>query len=110
MHGGNSPGGPVGNTNAVKHGIYRAVLTEEERTDYDGLELGDVDQELRLARVRLARTLKAERDGIKAEQDYEAIIDRLLGRIEGLERTRKRLLEESNKNVGVILIDPDPDV
>ncbi|OOG66408.1 hypothetical protein B0E46_02785 [Rhodanobacter sp. B04] len=32
LHGGTSIGGPVGNDNAVKHGIYRALLTEDRMT------------------------------------------------------------------------------
>lgn len=110
MHGGPSTGAPLGNDNAVKHGIYRAALTDEERADYDGLRLGDVDDELRLVRVRLARALRAERDDPKKDRDYEAIVDRLIGRIEGLERTRNRLLQQSDDDDTVILIDPDPDI
>ena len=72
MHGGPSTGAPLGNGNAVTHGIYRSLLTDQERTDYDGLELGGVDHELRLVRVRLARALKAEKDAIKTDRDYEA--------------------------------------
>ena len=110
MHGGKSTGAPLGNDNAVKHGIYRATLTDEEREGYDSLELGSVDHELRLARIRLARTLKAERDGVKVDQDYGYVVDRFLGRIDGLERTRQRLMEESGRHDDVILIDPNPDV
>jgi len=110
MHGGPSTGAPLGNDNAVTHGIYRALLTDQERIDYDGLELGGVDHEIRLARIRLARTLKAERDHPAADRDYTGIVDRLLGRIEGLEKTRNSLLEESGDDDVPILIDPNPDI
>lgn len=99
----------MGNGNAVKHGIYRSVLTPEEQADYDSLELGGVDEELRLARIRLARALKAERDKPESS-DYPAIVDRLLGRIEGLELTRRKLAAAAGDDDQVILIDPDPDV
>ena len=31
MHGGASPGAPVGNTNAFKHGLFTAAATAERR-------------------------------------------------------------------------------
>jgi hypothetical protein len=100
----------MGNGNAVKHGIYRAILTEEERAEYDRFELGGVDEELRLVRVRLARALKVERDNLQPDRDYTAIIERLLGRIESLEQTRKKLAAEDQDNNIVVLIDHDSDI
>jgi hypothetical protein len=117
MHGGKSTGpkDQTGNKNANKHGIYAAHLTESERKDYLALELGQVDHELRLARIRLARALAAENEwgGIpeidevtenegggvtiairsvkKKVRDYATLIDRLMARVESLERTRKQL-------------------
>jgi hypothetical protein len=117
MHGGKSTGpkDQKGNKNANKHGIYAAHLTESERKDYLTLELGQVDHELRLARIRLARALAAENEwgGIpeidevtenegggvtiairsvkKKVRDYATLIDRLMARVESLERTRKQL-------------------
>lgn len=82
----------MGNTNALKHGIYRAHLTEEEREAYDALTVGQLDEELRLARIRLSRTLQAEKEKPDTGTDYASIIDRQLGRIEGLEWTRSRML------------------
>lgn len=114
LHGGASTG-PVGYTNAATHGIYRQHLTDSEREQYGALELGHVDHELRLARIRLARALAAENaaqgqpeideitenDGAgeyvarvskkSKVRDYSSIIDRLTARIESLERTRKQL-------------------
>ena len=103
----------MGNTNALKHGIYRAHLSEEEREAYDALTIGQLDEELRLARIRLSRTLKAEKEKPDAGTDYTGIIDRQLGRIEGLEWTRKRLLGEDGGGSGdgtPPLVDPNPDV
>lgn len=121
MHGGPSTGPKDnrGNQNAVKHGIYRKHLTDEERELFEQIELGAVDQELRLARIRLARALAAEQDAngepevlevvenegggeytpARSEKrrvrDYVGIIDRLMARVESLERTRK-LLDAGN--------------
>jgi hypothetical protein len=109
----------MGNTNALKHGIYRAHLTEEEREAYDALTVGQLDEELRLARIRLSRTLQAEKDKPDTGTDYASIIDRQLGRIEGLEWTRARMRGDVNSRDGnyIIvsggipqLIDPDPDI
>jgi hypothetical protein len=110
MHGGTNTGAPPGNDNAVKHGIYRSTLTEDERADYDSLQLGDVDHELRLVRVRLARALKAERDNQDPKRDYTDTVDRFLGRIAALELTRRRLADAADDDVLAILIDPNPDV
>jgi hypothetical protein len=121
MHGGTNPGAPVGNTNALKHGIYRAHLTEDEQEAYDSLAIGQLDEELRLARIRLARTLGAETKHPDTGTDYASIIDRQLGRIEGLEWTRARMLGgkavDGEGNYIVIhggvpceLIDPNPDI
>lgn len=111
-----------------KHGIYAAVLSEEEQNAYDQIPIGRLDDELKIARIRLMRALKAKKEvddapddptnragmeiaeikqrtgkageqTVRAEQeisrrrtDYEAIIDRYLGRIGSLERTRAELL------------------
>lgn len=102
----------MGNTKAMKHGIYRAHLTEEEQVAYDSVALGKVDEEIRLARVRLARTLKAEKEKPDTGTDYASIIDRQLGRIEGLELTRKRLLEDggAGDDDDTGLVDPNPNL
>ena len=110
-----------------KHGIYAAVLTAEEQAAYDQIPIGRLDDELKIARIRLMRALAARKlvdDGpddlenragmeiaevkqktsqagaqtrtetevSRRRTDYEAIIDRYLGRIGSLERTRAELL------------------
>jgi len=119
LHGGASTGPKkpaVGNKNAAKPGsIYSQFLTPEEQEAFDALELGRVDDELRLMRIRLARALKAEEesankpelDSVTQRQgggpstvakevtlkrrDYTKIIDSVTARIESLERTRAEL-------------------
>lgn len=121
MHGGTSTGpkDATGNSNAVTHGIYRARLTPAEQEQYGLIEVGNVDHELRLMRIRLARALSAEtqsqgnpeieeitenegggvavprRSEKKKVRDYIGIIDKLTGRIESLERTRAFLMPEA---------------
>lgn len=120
-HGGTSTGAPAGNQNARKHGIYSAFLSEDERNAWGSLELGKVDDELRLTRIRLMRalareskfgnTLEIDSEKVEPEEadgvptgnakvtrtskvrDYSSLIDRLTARIESLERTRAELLK-----------------
>jgi hypothetical protein len=120
LHGGKSTGPKDlrGNKNAAKPGsIYSQYLTDAENDMLSRIELGRVDDELRLTRIRLMRALnrenefgdtaeleaRVEREGAgeyqaKTEEkfkvrDYSGLIDRLTGRIESLERTRAELLK-----------------
>lgn len=117
MHGGKSTGAPKSNSNAVKHGIYGDLLRPDELAAADSVmsAAGKVEGELLIARMQLRRALQAqtcadaltdgmevsetvEREGAgeyqaKSEtkrklRDYPQIIDRLLARIESLEKTR----------------------
>lgn len=125
MHGGKSTGAPTGNRNAATPGsIYSRYFTEEEKDLAAQIELGKVDEELRLTRIRLMRALAREAeygntleldtekrepviiDGVVvagAEQvttaskvrDYTGLIDKLTARIESLERTRAELAKNA---------------
>lgn len=113
LHGGKSTGAPKGNKHAAKPGsIYSQFLTDEENNMLAGIELGKVDDELRLTRIRLMRALSRENefgneleiDSEKLEtgehggttttskvRDYSGLIDRLTARVESLERTKEDL-------------------
>jgi hypothetical protein len=125
LHGGKSTGPKEqrGNKNAAKPGsIYSQFLTDAENDMLASIELGRVDDELRLTRIRLMRALARENefgntlevdsekreplevDGKAVEgaekvtinnkvRDYSSLIDRLTARIESLERTRADLLK-----------------
>ncbi len=127
VHGGPSTGPKRPNTkaNAITHGIYVKRLSAEEEAIYPDIEVGHVDHELRLARVRLARALDAEhaaagqpeldevtenegggmtiatRSVKRKARDYYGIIDRITSRIESLERTRKLLDTGIGGNDGI---------
>jgi len=114
LHGGKSTGAP-GNKNAARPGsIYSKFLTDEENAALATIELGRVDDELRLTRIRLMRALARESefgntleiDSEKVDsseaggtttsskvRDYSGLIDKLTARIESLERTRAELLK-----------------
>lgn len=139
MHGGKATKTHAGNQNAAKHGIYSQHLTEEERAAWDEIELGRVDDELRLTRIRLARALAAENasggepeleeiseqdatvNGVplggdekvvtrkSRRRDYAGIIDRLTGRIESLERTRVELMKALGSGDDGSDLPPAPD-
>lgn len=118
LHGGASTGPKKGSKNAAKPGsLYSAFLTPEEEGIASALELGTVDEELRLTRIRLMRALRleeergdtaeleseVERDGAEnvtarherhlKVRDYAGLIDRLTARVAMLEKTRKELAE-----------------
>lgn len=115
LHGGGSVKANKGNKHAAKPGsIYSQFLTEAENDMLASIELGRVDDELRLTRVRLMRALSRENefgntletDSEKVDtgelggttttskvRDYSGLIDRLTARIESLERTRAELLK-----------------
>lgn len=58
MHGGKSTGSP-GNTNAATHGFYSDALLPNERELYSRAAPGSVDDEIRLAKVKLFRYVQA---------------------------------------------------
>ncbi|OCG77377.1 hypothetical protein A9G42_05585 [Gilliamella sp. Nev6-6] len=61
MHGGKATTTHKNNRNAVKAGgIYSKFFTDEEKQLSAELELGSLDDELRLTKIRLMRALKAE--------------------------------------------------
>ena len=122
LHGGKSSGPKEqrGNKNAAKPGsIYSQFLTDDENGLLASIEIGRVDDELRLTRIRLMRALARENefgnalevDSAKEEpiqingketaltsitttskvRDYSGLIDRLTARVESLERTKEDL-------------------
>jgi hypothetical protein len=115
LHGGGASKANKGNKHAAKPGsIYSQFLTDAENDMLASIELGRVDDELRLTRIRLMRALSRENefgneleiDSEKHEtgehggttttskvRDYSSLIDRLTARIESLERTRADLLK-----------------
>lgn len=124
LHGGKNTGAPKDNKNSLKHGIYAKAMTEEELSIVDEMTLGSVDNELKVCRIRLRRALLAEVENQEMEvverlerpailggvpdyeemikelkfikRDYSPIIDRLVARIESLERTRRELLSDAD--------------
>jgi hypothetical protein len=58
MHGGKASETHAGNTNAIKHGFYSDALTADERVLYERAEVGSLDDEIRLARVKLHRYVR----------------------------------------------------
>ncbi|MBF0675578.1 HGGxSTG domain-containing protein [Pseudomonas sp.] len=115
LHGGAATRANKGNQHAAKPGsIYSKFLTDEENDTLASIELGRVDDELRLTRIRLMRALARENefgdtleiDSEKVDssetggtttsskvRDYSGLIDKLTARIESLERTRAELLK-----------------
>lgn len=109
LHGGKStgpkdPARPIGNSRAAKPGsIYSQYLTEEERADFNAVELDQIDDELRLTKVLLGRVLLATGEG------YDLLADRYLGRIESLTKTKEELISKRliNEKIRRELEDPN---
>jgi hypothetical protein len=138
LHGGKSTGAPKGNQNRNTHGIYSSVINDEEKAIWDQVQIGRIDDELKLCRIRLVRALAAEnKDGndllleSKVEKtataasvplddsdvlvdksykrrDYSGIIDRLLARIESLEKTRIELMKAGGDGIPAAKEDARP--
>ncbi|MDD2658196.1 MAG: HGGxSTG domain-containing protein [Methylococcales bacterium] len=117
FHGGLSTGpkNQRGNKNAARPGaIYSKYLSDEERAIIGSIEIGSLDDEIKLCRTRLCRALAAEtqepelseiteREGVEAERksktkDYHHIINTLLARIESLEARRLALISQDLDN------------
>lgn len=79
LHGGASTGAPQGNKNATKHGFYSDALQPEERVLWERVEIGSLDDEIRLMKIKLHRLVK-----LSGSQDVAELID------SALEVTRKR--------------------
>ncbi len=60
MHGGKSEGPPLDNKNATTHGIYTIGLREDERPLWAHIELGSLDDELKLLRLQLRRAVGSQ--------------------------------------------------
>lgn len=58
LHGGAASKANKGNAHAVKHGFYSDALTSDERVLYERAEVGSLDDEIRLARVKLHRFVR----------------------------------------------------
>lgn len=121
MHGGNNPGLPKGSKCARKYGIYDVGLTDAEKEIYFEIPLGNLDHEIRMIKVQLARALKAQKESTskafvqkdlktvsetrtdntlereektRKEPDFAKIIHMFSGRITSLEKTRTEILSE----------------
>lgn len=128
LHGGKSL---ESNKLATKHGIYTQSLTDEERAMFPEIEIGNVDNEIRMAKIMLNRALimhaevrrnpndpknltgfelteitrtskgggKTDISSTQKRPDGIAIIDRFMGRIASLEKTRAELVASATQNV-----------
>src|SRR5688572_32456848 len=66
LHGGKTPTGTKGNRT---HGLYSSALSDEERDLWDDIQLGNVDDELRLCRIQLRRAMNLDAEITKAPND-----------------------------------------
>ena len=65
MHGGTSPGAKKGNKYSLKHGLYSDGLLDGEENIFNAVEFGTLDNEIKMARVMLARAHAAQATYLK---------------------------------------------
>lgn len=102
------PGGPIGNVKTVKHGAYQTLyvdlLSEEEKELYDKTSADtDIDQEIRLMRLKIARLLNREKTffyDMFGKKHYKEISEeeRETGIIACMEQLRKLIELKSKMN------------
>ena len=75
VHGGASTGpkDQTGNANATKHGFYADALMPEEKRLWSRVELGSIDDEIRLMRIKLHRLVR-----LSGSSDVAELIDSAL--------------------------------
>lgn len=124
MHGGKSTGAPKANQNARTHGIYSDALADDEKGLWEQVEVGNLDNAIKIAHLQLRRAMIAQRaaeagDGLDLDAEinnagsgeegkgcdntstqrrrrpYEDIINRLLGRIGDLEAKRAEIINKA---------------
>ena len=61
IHGGINKGPPKGSKNPTIHGLYSIGLHDYEKPIYEEIGLGTLDDELKMAKIRLRRAHKAQR-------------------------------------------------
>lgn len=59
----------MGYKNGLKHGIYSAGLSDEEKEISEAILLGNVDEEIRLVRIQLRRAVIAQRKFLDTPED-----------------------------------------
>jgi len=112
MHGGKSIGASKNNTYGIKAGsVYSKFLSEEDKQlEQTSVSLlGKLDSELSIARIQLARALKAQTNDPDSLKDFPKTIDLFLGRINSLEKTRKELLHDDSQDNVLTIIGGLPD-
>ncbi len=73
LHGGASTGAPKENSNAATHGFYSDALTADEKPLWERIQIGSIDDEIRLMRVKLHRLVK-----LSGSADVAELIDSAL--------------------------------
>jgi hypothetical protein len=72
LHGGATPKGRQ--TGPLKHGLYSVALSDEERDLWDDIQIGNVDDELRLCRIQLRRAINLDAAIGKAPNDPKNLV------------------------------------
>ena len=111
LHGGKSIPAKKNNKHAVKAGSYYSkYMTAEEQAMLDGLELGTIDNEIGLLRIRLMRALDAEQkqaalvgDEVMQIEERKDSIPALINgvRIDGADLVEERVFKRKDWSIEI---------
>jgi len=86
-------GAPKGNLNAFKHGFYSRVMDEAEMLDLEtASDIGGIDDEIALLRVKIKSILEKDPENIK-------LIMQATNTLAGLVKTRYNITREQGKGL-----------
>ena len=110
---GNDGGAPEGNLNAIKHGAYQSIysdmLTTEDQILFNMIQPSiNIDDEIKLLRLKIARLLNREKDffynafGMKvdkeiSEEDRTSGINACMDQLRRLIETKSSMLTDTEK-------------
>ena len=96
-------GAPVGNTNALKHGLYSRHISIQDDVELDSMSLDKSEHELSLARVRLKECIARQQSASDEDwHKYEKAISRYLTIIVNL--TNKNALLGRDRKVAFVTV------
>ena len=102
---GRKRGAPVGNTNALKHGIYSRCISVTEDEELEPMPLDKSQHELALTRVRLMQCIQKQQEASAGDWlAYEKAIAYYLRIIVSL-TTRNALLGQNRKTAYITVME-----
>ena len=93
-HGGKSTGPPKGSQNGLTHGFYARGLHKREKERWAAIPLGTIEDELRMARVKLNRAWEAQKKWEEQQERDPSTLD-----VEGVHETLSQGTDDKGKKI-----------